>query len=160
MTIRFSGEELLEMAVKIEELGELYYREFAEKAKNKEVRELLAFLAAEEVKHKELFIQFQKNWGKNDFIIPLLQEEVSAYLRSVVSSKVFSDKRSFMEKFENLKDPLEIIGTAIVFEKDTILFYHEMKNFINEEKHRIINDLIAEEKRHIIKLEEIKQTLK
>lgn len=159
MTIRFSGEELLEMGVKIEELGETYYREFANKAKNKDVKDLLEFLADEEVKHRNLFIQFQKNWGKNDFIIPLLQEEVSAYLRSVVSSKVFSDKRSFMEKFKDLEDPLDIISNAIIFEKDTILFYHEMKSFVNEEKHKIINDLIAEEKRHVIKLEEIKQTL-
>ncbi|MFC1726239.1 ferritin family protein [candidate division KSB1 bacterium] len=159
MSIQFTGEELLEMGVKIEEIGEEYYREFASKVKNKDVKELLEHLAAEEVRHKNLFISFQDKWGSEDFVAPLLNEQVSAYLKSLVGAKVFTDKKTFMNKFKNLDNPLDIINNAIIFEKDTILFYHEMKNFVSESRQHIVAELIDEEWKHVLKLEKIKQSL-
>jgi rubrerythrin len=159
MSIQYTGEELLEMGVKIEEIGEEYYREFASKAKNKDVKKLLEHLAAEEVRHKNLFISFQDKWGADDFVAPLLNEHVSAYLKALVGAKVFTTKKKFLDKFNNLDDPLDIINNAIIFEKDTILFYHEMKNFVNESRHMIIAELIDEEWKHVLKLEKVKQSL-
>ena len=159
MSVQFSGEELLEMGVKIEEIGEEFYKEFAAKAKDKDVKELLEYLAAEEVRHKNLFISFQDKWGSEDFVAPLLNEHVSAYIKTLVGAKVFTDKITFMNKFKNLDDPLDIINNAIIFEKDTILFYHEMKNFVTESRHLIIAELIDEEWKHVLRLEKVKQTL-
>ena len=159
MSVNFSGTEILELGIKIEELGEEYYRNFAERSKDKEIKDLFEFLAGEEVNHKNTFMNIQKEWSSDDFIVPLLNEEVSAYLRSIVGSKLFSDKRSFIKNFDHLTEPVDIINQAIIFEKDTILFYYEMKSFTKEKNHKIIEKLIAEEKSHVLKLEAVKKEL-
>jgi len=159
MSIKFSSEEVLEMAIKIEELGEDYYREFANKASSSKIKELFNFLADEEVKHKNTFLNLQKKLGKNDLVTPMNIEEVSAYLKSVVGYKVFEDKNSFLQKFKDVKDPIEIIDNAISFEKDTILYYLEMKEFVKENNKKVLENLISEEKKHILKLEEVKKEL-
>jgi len=160
MGIYFSGEEVIGMGIKIEEQGEQYYRTFANKTNNEKVKEIFEFLATEEVKHKSIFKGFQEKFGNEDFVTPLDQEEVGAYMRAIIDSRIFSDPEGAINVAKNARDELDAIEKAISFEKDTILFFHEVGKFVKENQQTIIQKLIDEERSHIQKLVEIKESLK
>ena len=45
-------------------------------------------------------------------------------------------------------------------ELDTILYFHEIKTFVQVEKHYLIEKIINEERKHFSKLKEMKKALK
>ncbi|MEK7313793.1 MAG: ferritin family protein, partial [Deltaproteobacteria bacterium] len=59
--IRFSAEEVLDMAIRIEENGERFYSDAARMSKKDNVRELLNSLAQEEFKHKKYFMELKSS---------------------------------------------------------------------------------------------------
>ena len=58
---------------------------------------------------------------------------------------------------KKVKDEKHAIELGIGFEKDSILFYHEMENFVPEAERSIIENLLKEEQRHLKKLSLLKR---
>ena len=55
MTQKFSGSELLQMAIQLEKEGKEFYTAVMESVKDPKAKEIFQFLANEEVKHEEIF---------------------------------------------------------------------------------------------------------
>ena len=62
--VHFSGKEILNMAVCIEENGLSFYRESAKVLKSSELLELFKFLASEEIRHVDYFEGLKKLFSK------------------------------------------------------------------------------------------------
>ena len=160
MPIYFSGEEIVEMGIKIEEMGEFFYRTYADNSKDEKIKELFEYLAKEELKHKEIFQGFYDSMQKNEFSFSYsLNEEVALYFKAIVESRIFIDSESAIKLVEKAKTELEAINFALSFEKDTLIFYYGFIELVKENTKAIIQKSVDEEKKHIRQLFEFKSKI-
>jgi rubrerythrin len=155
MSIIFSGSELLEVAVGIEKNGAAFYQALAEKSQDESTQAIYRHLAAEEIKHQKTFLSMLDEVGHyqppQDYA-----EAYRFYLKSLVDSSVFTDvahARQIAAKTSSDKQALDI---GIQAEKDSILFYSEMKNLVKPADQQIIINIIDEERDHLNQLSQLK----
>ena len=147
--VHFTGKEILDMAVSIEENGLDFYREAVKAVKGSELQKLFTFLAAEEVKHVEYFEGLNKLLDESasyNVFDPYLEEE-SLYIKALAESNIFVDKdkgKAIASKIESDNDALD---WAIGFEKDSILFYTELLSMVRDKDRPLVRTIIGEEKK-------------
>ncbi len=156
MTKFFEASEILEFAIRIEENGGSFYRQMVKKVKRKELKELFNFLADEEVKHRKIFEDMVSSIGKYQ-----PQEsypgEYFAYLRAYADEHIFTKEKIGELMANKIKNEKEAIKFAIDVEIDSILYYLEAKGLVPQKQRETIDKVIAEERRHYLKLLEIKK---
>ncbi len=158
-TIHFSGKEILEIALKIELNGEIFYEEASKKVTDSKVKDLFVYLQTQEKKHsadfKHLFLHLKKE-DVND--LPELSgvEEISLYLHAIANTKVFTDPEAGAALGRAIKDDSEAIDIAIGLERDSILYYNEILNVVKEEDKGLVENIIAQEKEHERLLKEMR----
>ena len=156
MSVVIEKRDILNIAVRIEENGERFYREAAEKAASYELKELLNVLARDEVRHKETFTKMLENLHPSG---EPLSDEYQNYLKAYTERLIFSvDSKDFIEKMKNF-DQLWAFDFAIQRELDSILYYYELKNIVARNDHQIIDKIISEERSHFEKLSRIKSII-
>ena len=160
MVIYFSSEEIVEMGIKIEEMGEKFYATYAEKTKDEKMKDLFKFLEQEEVRHKETFQNILNSMQKGEFSISYDDEEVDKYFQAIIDSRIFSDDESAIRLAKSAKNEKEAVNYALSFEKDTVVFYYGFLDLVKEKTKDVVMKLIDEEKKHIKKLHEIKSEMK
>jgi rubrerythrin len=142
----FSAREIIDMAIKIERNGENYYRQATAKVTDPSLQSLLLFLADEEHEHARWFEAFKERI-KDSAEDRKLAEISGTMLQSVVGNQRFSLDDADLAELDSTE---ELVGIAIEFEKDSILFYEMLQAFIEDsETLRQLNEIIAEENRHI-----------
>ena len=142
----FSAREIIDMAIKIERNGENYYRQATVKVTDPSLQSLLLFLADEEHEHARWFEAFKQRI-KDSAEDRKLAEISGTMLQSVVGNQRFSLDEADLAELDSTE---KLIGIAIEFEKDSILFYEMLQSFIEDsETLRQLNEIIAEENRHI-----------
>jgi len=156
MGVFFDVSEVFQFAIRIEENGEKFYRKVAEKAEDKEIKDLFNFLADEEVQHKNTFSGMVKKVEKYE-PSETYPGEYFQYLRSYADSLVFPPE---IEKEMDCRENMGcIIDFAIRRELDSIMYYLETKSFVNETQHKILDKIVDEERRHFVRLSRLKARL-
>ena len=154
MGILFDASEVFQLAIRIEENGEKFYRKMSDKFDDPSLKKLLNFLADEEVGHKRIYEEILST-------IEAYQPRESypgeyfTYLRAYADNIIFSQKE-FEKKIEEIDDPSSAIDFAIDAEVSSILYYQEIKNIVPENKHDQIEHIVDEERKHFVQLSEIK----
>ena len=156
MAIYFSGEEIVEMGIKIEEMGQKFYETYANDTKDEKVKDLFKYLEEEEKRHKQIFQNMLESMEKGEFSISYSDEEVDRYFQAIVDTKIFSSTDAAIQLAKTAKNEIEAVNYALSFEKDTIIFYYGFLDFVKEKTRDVVMKLVEEEKRHILKLHEIK----
>jgi rubrerythrin len=158
MTISFSGSELINIAIGIERRGIVFYDIMAKSTKNDAAREVFHYLADMEREHIQTF---QGMLGEADKYQPLPDQagEYTAYLQALVDSAVFSDDLVTSEMATRAESDTEALELAIRAEKDSILFYYQMRDIMPQRAQPTVNKIIAEEKSHLRQLSELKRKL-
>lgn len=154
----FEPGEVFQFAIRIEENGEKFYRQMVQKFDETKVKELFSYLADEEVKHKKTYEDMVSKIEKYE-PFETFPGEYFAYLRAYADKIIFSQKRLDQE-IAKIKDIDAAIEFAINTELDSILYYQEIKNLVSEKQRSTIDKIIEEERRHFVKLSEIKKTIK
>ena len=158
MGILFSASEVVQMGIQIEQNGKDYYITVAKSARENKTKEAFQYLAAEEEKHirtfEDILSQIEKYEPPESY-----PGEYFAYLRALSEEYVFTKARKGEEIAGKVKSDREAIETGIGFEKDSILFYEEMKNLVGQGAHQTIDKLIEQEKEHLRKLSQLKSSL-
>ncbi len=152
--VHFSGKEILDMAVCIEENGLDFYRGAVKAVKGNELQELFTFLATEEVRHVDYFEGLKKlldDSASYNVFDPYLEEE-SMYIKALADSNIFIDKDKGKDMASEIKSDDDALDWAIGFEKDSILFYTELLSMVRDKDRSLVRTIIAEEKKHIAKL--------
>ena len=158
MSILFSGSELLEIALGIERNGAAFYEALADKTQNKDAKAIYDYLASEERKHLNTFQGMLNTVGR--YQPPeAYAEEYMLYLKSLVDSSVFANVTEAQQKAEKISSEIEALDTGIQAEKDSILFYTEMQNFVRQPDSKVVLNIIGEEKAHLRQLSQFKQIL-
>lgn len=75
-------------------------------------------------------------------------------MKAIADGRVFKSNASVLEFAKNIKNLDEAIDTAIRFEKESILFMHEMSEIVDDKEP--IQMLLNEERGHIKRLSAIR----
>ncbi|NVN92534.1 MAG: ferritin family protein [Desulfuromonadales bacterium] len=151
----FAASDVLQFAVRMEENGGLFYTKAAELSGNSEAKKLFGFLASEEAEHKKTFEKFLSQ-------VTLYEPpeeypgEYLSYLHNYIDGKVFFTNDASMTKTIDVASALEF---AIQREMDAILYYSELKAFVNADDQKPLDAIIDEERKHFAQLSEIRKNL-
>ncbi len=147
----FTLTEIIDLAIRIEKNGAMTYRKAQAEVSNPSLASLLDWLTEDETNHEKWFASLRAGGGKSEGD-PKLEEMGQAILQSVLGERAFSLEEADFSKIEDVKSLLEL---SVEFEKDTILFYEMLRAFIEDEKTLDqLNQIIAEENRHVQVLED------
>ena len=158
MSIVFSGSELINIAIGIERRGITFYDIMAKSTDNEVARTVFENLVDMERGHIEVF---QDMLGEAAESMPSESStgEYSGYLQALIDDAVFTDDMITSEMASQADSDIKAVELAISAEKDSILFYYEMRDVMPKRALDIINRVIAEEKSHLQQLSEIKKKL-
>ena len=158
MAIFFSGSELVNIAIGIEKSGLAFYQSLVKKEKDVMARGAYKYLAEMEEKHIETFQSMLDTVG--EYKPPeMYTEEYDLYLKALVDSAVFTDDKVAREMAEKAASSAEAIQIALRAEKDSILFYSEMRNLVRERDRGVVDRIIEEEKSHLRQLSDLKRKM-
>lgn len=146
----FSAEDIMDIAVQIEKNGERFYRNACAVAADSSLKELLAWLADEEVRHREYFMEMKKAADfKKD--APWAAEMSRALLDSAIADRAFSLQEV---DFSSIHDRAALIAVAVTFEEDSITFYEILRGFVTDpDIFKVVDAVRDEEFDHIRLLE-------
>ena len=144
----YNAAEVAGAAVEIERRGQTFYKEAAAAAQDADTRKFFLFFAGEEARHEQLFLSLQKRVGTVELPAWATEVEYADYLGSLLDShSLFNDPPSVAGMAKT-----QAVRMAMGFEKDTILFFHEMKALLPDSESPFIDQCIEEEKRHLKQL--------
>jgi len=150
----FNHKEAIEIAKSIEERGYRLYTEWARKLKDGFAKNVLEFLAEQEKQHIKAFEDLYQRIIKEESHLDELDEESEKYLKALAKTFVFpDDEKEFVDRQEKFED---VLAFSMQAEKDSIMFYTELAILSsNQEAVKLFRGLAAEEKKHLIKLQEL-----
>jgi rubrerythrin len=150
----WAGSEIVDIAKQVEELGEAFYEEALKHLKDARIRRIFAFLRDEERRHAGLF-EAMLSGLKSASVEWREDEQYLTYMRALARNHVFPDREAVRVAVQDLRDEAAAIRIALGFEKDSILFLHELRVLVREEDRNTVDQLIAEEREHVRTLQEL-----
>jgi rubrerythrin len=151
----FKANDVVLAAIEIEKRGEKFYLHLADQAEDSKIRKAFEHLAREEVKHKAMFEGLYTRLGKATLPARSDEQEFLTYLNALIDSHPlfrFKDLEEMKEQIVSRKGALQM---AIQFEKESILFFMEMRDFVPESEKKFINQCVEEERDHLRQLTEM-----
>lgn len=158
MSIFFSGRELAEIAIGMERNGIAFYDVLVRSTENAEIRAVYDYLVGEERKHLALFQQMLP--AVEGYKVPeVYTEDYALYLKALIESRVFSDEAMARAGAEELSSDAEALDIALALEKESILFYSEMRGLVRKQEQEVVNRVIDEERSHLRQFLALKEDL-
>lgn len=152
----FSAREVYAIAVRIEENGERFYRRALETGRGGALKDLLEWVAREEERHREWFLQLMTS-TKGETHEPWVEQLSRELLHGAVDTHAFTLDDI---DIESIQSEMDVIDTALVLEEDSITFYEFLSAFITEPDVReLLLEIIAEERKHVQELQKQKKSL-
>jgi rubrerythrin len=148
----FQAADIVELAMQVEKSGEAFYRAVAGKAQSSKSRELFEYLADQEVMHHKVFSKLSSTVQDNPFMTDEEWDLYMDYLNGTVQSAFFEGPDKALALAETVTDERQAINMAIGFEKETLLFFYELRERIPEADRSYVEKIVDEEKRHIRRL--------
>lgn len=159
MSANFSIKEIIDIGIQIEENGEAFYKNVAEKIKSDKAKDIFLFLQTEEIKHINMFKSIAEEADSYNDDEGIYNDEYFAYVKALASEHLFTNKGQGEILAQKVTTDIEAIEIGINFEKDSIIFYQEMTKMVTDNDLEVLNKVIEQEKMHLTKLTSIKQYL-
>lgn len=157
MSYLLNVKEILEFAVYIEQRGYEFYIEAIKKCPDPRATKLFQYLADEEFKHEKVFKKLLPMEGQLKDKEP--DPEYLAYMKEFLKAHHLCDKEAIHAKLVRLQRLDEILDLAIGFEKDSIIFFSELKEMFAKGHAVAVQKIIIEEMGHLRKIFAIKRML-
>jgi rubrerythrin len=136
----------LELAVWLEKHGQAFYENARRDRLAPELDTLFTWLAEDEKKHGQIYTRLFEDCtgqaigetaplGEYGLFIELMRKEVSRHLT-----------------IEPGLSPLDLLDRALQFEKDTLLYFHEIGALFPSDQRTPIDAICAEERQHVRQL--------
>lgn len=146
-----TGDELIEIAMRLEEHGEAFYTAAAEEAAKAEVKALFEELALQEQYHRRAFQRMGR--GVVELALSSEQwEQFQAYTGALLRQSLFDRPESALGQAVEAPAKQDALQAALGFEKETLLFFHELRGAVKGPARQTIDRIIEEERRHIQRL--------
>lgn len=148
----FTAAEGLEMALEIEKNGEVYYTSVAEKSVDPEVKALFEDLAAQERGHYRVFQKMLGEVKPAPHLPAAEYEEYQAYVQATLDNAFFAGPDKALALAKRAEDRETALRAALGFEKDTLLFFYDLRDMVSEADQETVSNVIREEKKHLRRL--------
>jgi rubrerythrin len=132
MGLMFDPNEIFQIAVRIEENGEKFYRAMSVKLDDRDVASLFSFLADEEVGHRRFYEGLLAGTEPHE-VEESYPGEYFEQMRAYAEGVIFNQK-SFERRLAEISDVAAALDFAIGVEWDSIHYYQEMKGLVPENK--------------------------
>ncbi|SDB14094.1 Rubrerythrin [Desulfonatronum thiosulfatophilum] len=151
MAVFFQAAEIAAAAVNIERQGQVFYSNAANAATNPDAKDFFLYFAKEEARHEDIFQQLKDRLGKIELPAWSTNEEYGMYLQALIDShSIFSP--DLQKRLAEAGNENEAIRLAMGFEKDTILFFMEMRELVPDSEKKFVQQCIDEERSHLRQL--------
>ncbi len=154
----FCANEVIEMGIQILENGRDYYQYIARLTKNREIKETFNWLMKEEEREINSFREILGSVEKCE-PFEIYDGEYASYIKSLTETYKYSKVNEGKETVKRIKDNGEAIAMAVMIEKDTMLFLHELQNVVRERERKVVSKLIKRIQEHITRLNKLKKCL-
>ena len=153
MSPAFNAEEILEVAVHIEQTGAAYYRRAASFQKNPAAKRMLEELADMEDGHELLFENLRADPETLSELLGDPDGEIAQYLQAFADGKVFPKESAEVTAIGPDTDLDDVLSHAITMELKSIAFYQGFKDAMGKDNRRDkLSTIIAEERHHVTAL--------
>jgi rubrerythrin len=143
----YSGQEIIDIAVRIEENGHEFYTNAANMIEeNNDKKSLFLDLAEKEVMHIAIFQKLADKFTSENF--DFQSEDASDYVTHLAETHIFGKPDSGKELAKTVKSPQEALEIAYKFENDSVAFYIELAKFARSDSKKLVQQIIEEEKEH------------
>jgi rubrerythrin len=155
MSYLLDVKEILEFAVYIEQQGYEFYVGAMKKFGEPRATELFQYLADEEFKHEEFFKKLLQESGgiKGESRDP----EYQAYMREFCKAHSLADREATTAILAKASGLGEVLDMAMGFEKDSIVFFSELKEIYGKRNSVAVDRIIHEEMGHLRKIFQMKR---
>ena len=144
--------EVVNFAIERETESYALYKELSEKVAQDEAKKIFRVLMQEEEAHKTFYSAFLSGIEAKQSPGVSEDDEYAAYMRTLIDSR-----RTVKEPTIDLNNLTEVLDFAIAREKDAVLFYVGLENFVPNNDKPTVKTIIKEEGNHIVKLTSLKQ---
>ena len=151
----FTAAEIIDMGIIKEKKRRDFYAYTSDKFKEKEMKELFSRLRDWEEEHIKKFTVIRdstQTYETNESY----QGEFASYIKYAVDDILY-DQITAEWFAKNIKEPIKAINYGIGFEKDAILFFSELLKYMTGPDKEKVEELVGEEKKHLIYLSELKK---
>ncbi len=154
----YTAKDIIEMAVQAKGKGQELYLALARNSENFHVGELFTALAKDEHRHKMQLEKWLDELGSDK------QEEAypgerALYLKALVDENAFKCDSATKQALETTISEEEALQAGITFEKDFMLFLHDLKQHVVPAGGKAIDELIDEEIKHLRDMFHLKEKI-
>jgi rubrerythrin len=157
MKVTFNAFEVFEIAEQIERNGTNFYIRAAELFDDPKTCQMFLNLAEWEKEHERTFARMKQQLSEqNRHANTPRPDNLLPDPRVMAGMAVFGIRSDPAEELHGRQNETDIIRRAVEKEKDSIVFYHGLKEFVpaGPDKNKI-DDIIKEEMRHIVILDQL-----
>lgn len=146
--MQYSGQEIIDIAVRIEENGYAFYKTAADMIKeHNDIRNLFLDLAEMEVHHVDVFQELASAFEAESQ--EYKQDEAADYISHLAGTHIFGIQEAGVLLAKAVKTPKEALEIALRFETDSVTFYEELYKRAESDAKKLIQKIIDEEKGHV-----------
>lgn len=150
--IFFNEIEAAKIAQTMEANGLEFYRRSAARTQDAGARRIFQDLAAEEKEHLALFEELEETLQARRRDGPGYADdaEIGAYIARLLQTQVFATAGDAGRLADQAADAYEAFATAMRAERDAIVFYQEMLDFVDSKEAKdAFEKILVEERRHL-----------
>ena len=144
--------DMVELAMGLEQSGQVFYRAVAAKSSVPQIQALFSDLADQEKLHYAAFAKLAEAVRNKPLMLPEEWDQYQDYLQATVQSAFFEGPDKALAAADRVHDEREALGMAMSFEKETMLFFHDLRDMASPTDQEVITRIIQEEKRHLRRL--------
>ena len=144
----FTGADILNIGIEAEQLGEQFYTGVAEQAPDQKVMTACMRLAGEEREHARLLRQMLAEWDQAQAKLDA-SDETMDYVHALLWQRMLPQRDDAEALIRGAKTLTDLFGIAATLEKDSILFYYEMRELVGQQAQPMVTGIIDQEKSHL-----------
>lgn len=148
----FSLEDIFNVMIGLESLGNVHYTNMQSMTDNAKLKVLFEQLAKAELAHKSLYEQFKSQMIA--FNHEKVDSEYKEYMEALLNQTI-----RFLNESREIADFEKGFDISVQLEKDTILFLNELRGIVDTSYYDAIDQVIVQEQSHLTSLYKYKSTI-
>jgi len=152
----FSASELINIAIREEANGAAFYRALAERTNSNALKEFALRTAAMEDEHAAKFRKLLKDVGSHQPVGESYDGEYMEYVAYLVEGRIFPMGEDATKMAKAMKTDRQAVEAAAEMEKNTLLLYQELLNFVPERDRALLKGIMDEERMHLLQFTRFK----
>jgi rubrerythrin len=145
-----SARTVLRWALEIETNGEAFYRTVAAAASDREVKTLFSDLAYQEERHYRAFERMLADAPEASAEAD--SSEFEAYIKAALADALVGGADKGLVLARQAENEEAALKAAMAFEKDTLLFFYDVRDMVPEAQQDAVTAIIDQEREHLRQL--------